>query len=458
MVFLGKIGLVISSIVYLIIAYFNIERKAKKPLVYTSRVKRLIFTLGILIIGILISVYMCFKNENIIYIIMPILITLVPIFVLIANYINKPINKIINKIYINSAKKIIKNNPNLIVIGVTGSYGKTSVKNFLYNLLSIKYNVLMTPENYNTALGVVKTIRNNLKATHEIFICEMGADEVGEIKEICDIVKPKYGIITSIGPQHLESFGSIENIIKTKFELSDAIPQDGIIFLNYDNEYIKNNKTNKKVVTYGIQNISEEQYNAYDIKSSNKGLTFKLKDKSNEENVFTTNIIGKHNVTNIVGCIAVACELGIPINKLIQRVRKLESVQHRLQLIKRGNDLIIDDAYNSNPVGSKSAVDTLNTFEGIKILITPGMIELGTKEYELNYDFGIKASEVCNYIVLVGKNQTKPIYDGIISTGYKLENIFVVEKLEEGLKKIDNIYTGNTPKIILIENDLPDNY
>ena len=155
--------------------------------------------------------------------------------ILIADIVNKPINHMINKKYINEAKKIINGMPNLIVIGVTGSYGKTSTKNFLYKLLSSKYNVLMTPKNYNTTLGVTMTIRNELKATHEIFICEMGATRVNDIKEICDIVKPKYGIITSVGPQHLESFKTIENVIKTKFELADSIPQEGLVLLNYDN-------------------------------------------------------------------------------------------------------------------------------------------------------------------------------------------------------------------------------
>ena len=124
---------------------------------------------------------------------------------------------------------------NITVIGITGSYGKTSVKFYLNKLLSAKYNVLMTPESFNTPLGVVKTIRTSLKATHEIFICEMGAKNINDIKEICDIVHPKHGVITSIGPQHLESFKTVENVVKTKFELADAIDKNGMVFLNYEN-------------------------------------------------------------------------------------------------------------------------------------------------------------------------------------------------------------------------------
>ncbi len=456
--FLGDIGKIASIIIFLIAAYLNIQKETKIPIVYTTRVKRYIITSFIIIALIITILKLYFINNIVTLISFPIIILLTPFILIVADYINLPINKLIKNYYINDAKKILKNMPNLIVIGVTGSYGKTSTKNFLYKLLSAKYNVLITPENYNTTLGVVKTIRNNLKATHEIFVCEMGAYRVGEIKEICDIVRPKYGIITSIGPQHLESFGSIENIIKTKFELADSVPEDGIVFLNYDNEYMERNKINKKVVPYGIENETSNQYNAYDVTSTNRGLTFKMKDENNNEKIFRTSLLGKHNVENIVGSIAVANKLGIPMDTLISKVKLLESVPHRLQLINTPNCIIIDDAYNSNPSGSKSAIDTLGTFNGIKILVTPGMIELGEKQYECNYEFGAYAANVCDYIVLIGKEQTKPIYDGIISKDYNKDKIIIADTLQEGLNVVYQIKTDGKEKIILLENDLPDNY
>jgi UDP-N-acetylmuramoyl-tripeptide--D-alanyl-D-alanine ligase len=272
----------------------------------------------------------------------------------------------------------------------------------------------MTPKNYNTTLGVTRTIRDELQATHEIFICEMGATRVNDIKEICDIVKPKYGIITSIGPQHLESFKSIENVVKTKFELADSLSEDGIVFLNYDNKYIKNNKIKQNKITYGIEKTKGKHYQAYDISATDKGLSFKMKDENNQEYVFNTKVLGKHNIVNIAGCIAVASKLGIPMKTLVQRVKLIEPVEHRQQLIESGSDLIIDDAYNSNPSGAESALYTLSMFEGEKILITPGMIELGEKQYDCNFEFGKQAAKVCDYIILVGKKQTKPIYEGIM--------------------------------------------
>jgi UDP-N-acetylmuramoyl-tripeptide--D-alanyl-D-alanine ligase len=316
----------------------------------------------------------------------------------------------------------------------------------------------MTPTNYNTTLCVTRTVRDELHATHEIFICEMGATRVNDIKEICDIVKPKYGIITSIGPQHLESFKSIENVVKTKFELADSLSEDGIVFLNYDNKYIKNNKIKQNKITYGIEKTKGKHYQAYDISATDKGLSFKMKDENNQEYVFNTKVLGKHNIVNIAGCIAVASKLGIPMKTLVQRVKLIEPVEHRQQLIESGSDLIIDDAYNSNPSGAESALYTLSMFEGEKILITPGMIELGEKQYDCNFEFGKQAAKVCDYIILVGKKQTKPIYEGIMSKKFSKEKIQIVEDVQEAIRIAKSLKTGKKRRIILLENDLPDNY
>ena len=346
--------------------------------------------------------------------------------------------------------------PNLTIIGITGSYGKTSTKYFLNRLLSLKYNVVMTPGNFNTTLGVVRTIRENLNATHEIFLCEMGARHVGDIKEICDLVHPKYGIISSIGPQHLETFFNIENVINTKFELADSIPEDGKIFLNYGNEYIKNKECKKNVVSYGVE-VNEVLYKAENVVVNSKGSMFTVVSSKGEKQEFKTKLIGRHNVENITGAIAVAVELGVPMEELTYAVKRLEAVPHRLELVKGNSGTIIDDAYNSNPVGAKIALDTLNCFDGTKIIITPGMVELGAKQDELNIEFGVNMAKVCDYIVLVGKEQTKPIYEGIIQEKFNKDRLFIAGSFREGMDWINKI-NCEKEKFILIENDLPDNY
>ncbi|SFR91851.1 UDP-N-acetylmuramoyl-tripeptide--D-alanyl-D-alanine ligase [Anaeromicropila populeti] len=453
----GNPGLIIASILNLLTAAGNRPKKAKKPLVYTKRVQRMFITLGMLYGAAAIVTFILYKIVILTALLLPLMGIFSGALILLANTMNKPVETAINQKFIEEARKIIREMPDLKVIGITGSYGKTSVKYFLNKLLSADYNVLMTPGNFNTTLGVVRTIREHLRATHQIFICEMGAKNIGDIKEICDLVEPDYGIITSIGPQHLESFGSVENVIKTKFELAEAVSKDGIVFLNYDNEYIVNKTIQKKYITYGVDNKNAD-FLPYNLTVSREGSVFSLKTPDGEEKTFSTRLIGKHNVLNIAGAIAVAYQLGVSMETLANQVRRLESVPHRLQLINSGRGLIIDDAYNSNPSGAKAALETLGAFDGIRILVTPGMVELGEKQTELNRIFGQQAAEYCDYIVLVGKKQTEPIQEGVRSKGYPENRLFVVDDLQEGLSKVDAIKSEGKEKIILLENDLPDNY
>jgi UDP-N-acetylmuramoyl-tripeptide--D-alanyl-D-alanine ligase len=455
--FLDTPGKVAAVVIYCFMAFMNLPAKAKKPLVYTKRVKRMFLTSYLIYSLFLITSVIFRYNAFVFAIIFFVISVLIPVIILVANFINKPIEISINNGFINEAKDMIDAMPGLTVIGVTGSYGKTSVKFYLQKLLSAKYNVLVTPENFNTTLGVVRTIREHLRATHEIFICEMGAKNIGDIKEICDLVHPTHGVITSIGPQHLESFLSIDNVIKTKFELADSISKKGNLFLNYDNEYIAKHKADNNIVTYGINNEACD-FHPYDVTVSSKGSTFKLKDSQGIEKEFTTKLIGEHNVVNIAGAIAVAHTLGVSMDSLIVQVRRLEGVPHRLQLIKGNHALIIDDAYNSNPSGAKAALDTLNTFDGIKIVITPGMVELGSKQYECNKAFGTQIASICDYAVLVGPKQTKPIQDGLSEVGYPADKTYVAENLNDALAYVEKLNTNGVQKIVLLENDLPDNY
>lgn len=347
--------------------------------------------------------------------------------------------------------------PDLKVIGITGSYGKTSVKYYLSTLLRAKYDVLMTPENYNTTLGVVRTIRENLRATHEVFVCEMGARNVGDIREICDLVHPQYGVVTAIGEQHLESFKSLNNIQKTKFELPNSLPEDGMAFLNGDDENIKSVAYSRPHMTYGLQ--SGNGYHAYDIEVTEKGTSFCVKTPDGQTQAFTTRLLGRHNVLNITGAIAVAHSMGIDLKALAMQVKKLDGVPHRLQLLHNGQNLIIDDAYNSNPNGTKVALETLSFFkDSVKILVTPGMVELGEKQDLYNRRFGEDAAAVCDYIILVGRKQTQSIKAGALSKGFPADRLVVTDGIREAFDEIAKINTGDRQKVTLLENDLPDNF
>ncbi len=448
----------ICNIFSIIILFFSIfynipKRKPKIELKNTNRVIRMYITEATLILCILIIDF-----KNYVFLKLCIVNILSPIMCIIANCINYPIECFRKKYYINKAKKILLDMPNLIVIGVTGSYGKTSVKKYLEKILEKKYSVLTTPKNYNTTMGVVKTIIENLKPFHQIFICEMGATKPNDIKEICNIVKPKLGIITSIGPQHLESFKNIENIIKAKFELADSIKRNnGTIFLNFDNEYLSKQHLEQPYITYGINNKNLD-YNAFSIKTSSKGSDFSTIDKiSGKKLNIKTKLIGSHNVVNIMGAIAVGNHLGIELNDIAYQVKNISSVKHRLQLISNRNLNIIDDSYNSNPDSSKSALNTLSQFDGIKIIVTPGLIELGKNEKKYNYELGKYCCNICDYIFLVNSTQSTYVLEGIKSTDFNIKKIFTVNSPQEAIKQILN-FNINGKVTILLENDLPDNY
>ena len=308
-------------------------------------------------------------------------------------------------------------------------------------------------------MGIVITIRKMLKPTHEIFVCEMGARYVGEIKEDCDLVHPHHGLITSIGPQHLDTFGSLENIQKTKFELADALPEGGLLFLNGDNEYINDYLEDHDYGEPVFYHASEagSGYHASDISVSSLGTEFTVTAPGGESERFSMKLVGAHNVINVMGAIAVAHRFGISLEELRIPVRRLRSVPHRMEMKAHGDVTIIDDAFNSNPIGSKAAVETLALFDGMRILITPGMVELGEDEAEYNRKFGTYAADCCDRIFLVGEKHTEPIKQGILEKGFPEKHIEVFDRVEDAISRAYAVKTDQH-KYILLENDLPDNY
>lgn len=432
----------------------------KKPLVYTWRAKRILIVGIILfllyeILAYIISNIFNFEFTYLILFLLTYGIT--GDAVIYSNFILKPVEKMCGNKYINEAKKIIDSRNDLIVIGITGSYGKTSTKFILQTILSEKYNTYATPDSYNTTMGNVKVIREDLTNLHQVYISEMGARNIGDIKEICDIVKPKYGLITSIGNQHLETFKTVDNIIKTKYELMDSLPNDGIAFFPDDNSHCKKlyDKEKREKVLFGTD--ASDIY-ATNIEVSHQGSKFTVVCKlDHTEFNCLTKLLGIHNIQNILGCISIAKKLGLTNEEIARGVAKISSIPHRLELIPNTNGItIVDDAFNSNPWGAKAALDVISKFSGNKIIITPGMIELGKDEYLANYNFGKQIAEVCTYAILVGKNITKPIQEGLKDANFNLDNMFVVSSLNEATQMLTKI--GKVGDTVLFENDLPDNF
>ena len=432
----------------------------KKKFVVTPRVRRMFVTCGIFAALILALTGILTGVDRLPGVCM-VLTCGAFLWTILANVINHPMEAAINRHYINDARRKLKAVPGIRVIGVTGSYGKTSVKFYLKELLSVRYNVLATPESYNTPMGVVRTIRESLQSSHQIFLCEMGARNVGDIKEICDIVHPHDGVITAVGPQHLETFHTMENIAATKFELADALPKGGKLFLNGDSEPVLERAGRyESPVIYRVAAPgagSAAGYVASGLKVSALGTDFTVTAPGGETEDFHMRLVGAHNVINVLGAIAVAHSYGIPLAELKIPVRRLQSVEHRMQLREQGPVTVIDDAYNSNPVGSKAAVETLKLFEGLRILITPGMVELGDREEEYNRLFGTYAAACCDYIFLVGAKRAVPIREGALSAGFPEEKCRTFDRFEDAFNAAVAL-RDEGHKYILIENDLPDAY
>ncbi len=464
----------VTLLLCVISAVCDRPRAAKKPLVYTPRVKRLLVTLALITALLLaLSVLLPLVMHSIkaamnatdwdlggltvarMLPAMLLFIVLLPVlFVHAANKLNAPIERHIANGFTKDAKRILSEMKDLTVIGITGSYGKTSTKNFLTALLSVKYNVLMTPESYNTPMGVVRTVRERLRASHEIFICEMGAKNKGDIREICEIVNPQHGMITAIGEQHLETFGSIDTIISTKFELADALPENGLAVLNFDNEYIAARDTSGvRVVSYGLYDGAA--YQATELTVSESGSTFTVTAPDGERCEFTTRLLGAHNIQNLCGCIAMAHQLGVSLQDMKAPIRQMKPVAHRLQLLPNG---YIDDAYNSNPAGFRAALDVLGAMKDTRrVLVTPGMVELGKRQKALNRELGGYAAARCDYAVLVGEKQAPPLKEGLLAAGFEEERIFVAFDLHQALSFVNSLPPVER-QIVLLENDLPDNF
>lgn len=458
---------IIAAIVCIIEAFRIIKAKHKKPLIFTPRVRRIYLVSSVLALlpyVILIILFgkssdqVGYYSGSALVISILLLISVVSyLFVIAAIWMLQPLEKHINNSYINDARRILNSMPDLKVVGITGSYGKTSTKHYLQTILSEQFETLMTPGSYNTPMGVVRTIREMMKPYTEVFICEMGAKQKGDVKEICEIVNPDCGIITAVGPMHLDTFGSIEVVRDTKFELADSISPDGFVVVNNDFQYAANRKVeNTECIHYSVNTRDGVEYSVEEIEYSPEGTDFTIVDSSGKKMSFTTRLVGECNISNLLASIIVAIKLGVPEDKIRLGVNRIEQVEHRLS-VKRtpGGITVIDDAFNSNPTGSKMALDVLGSFKGgRRICVTPGMIELGDRADELNRKLGNHIADNSDIAIIVNEVNRRALIEGIIEKDFPKYNLHTVANFAEAQSLLSTLLKpGDT---VLYENDLPD--
>lgn len=442
-----NIKIFINNIFELRLAYGD-----KNKLVFTKRMIRFLFIYLLLIIGIFFLLNYFIENIYLLILDCAIAFLLTPIFIILTHYILLPFEILIKKYYISKAKRKLAK-LDIIKIGITGSYGKTSTKNFLAAMLEKEYKVCSTPKNFNTEMGVTRTILENLD-DHDVFIAEMGAKHKGDIEFLAKLVKPRYGIITTIGEQHIETFKTLKNIEETKNELPKNIPEDGIMVFNGDSSStykLYKNYTGEKYLANHKGGFSY----ADNIEITSDGSEFDLILGENKTRV-KTRLLGKCNIDNIVSASTLAFLLGIKLEDIKSAINFLKPPPHRLEVLKNNYSTIIDDSYNSNFIGASEAMDVLSKFKGVKIVVTPGLVEMGEKQSELNFKLGALVADVADYFIIMNDVNKNYLLSGAISHNFPRDKIFFASTRKKQKEILQLISIKGC--VILFENDLPDNY
>lgn len=439
-------GLIVLFLCVYVYLFSKNEEKQPLTLVYTQRIKRLITLYAVLIA---LFVLLCTQLSKItIYVLMIPLFGFHSLFFIVTALLSVPLEKRIRRQYRQAASEKLAG-CSCIKIGITGSYGKTSVKNILNQLLSMKYACCATPLSYNNEMGITRTIREKLTLSDEVFLCEMGADHVHEIEDLCRFVQPDYGIVTAVGLQHLATFKSLENILHEKLQLAEHAKK--AVFINTDNEYLRNAQINNPIkrISYGVKQPAD--YQGVNIFCDASGSRFELLHE-NKRTAFETKLLGMHNILNCVGALAMADELGVDLELMKLALKTMPPIPHRLELKSFGCGRLIDNAYNSNPDSAKEALEVLAMMPGRHILITPGFIDLRAQTAFYCEQFGTQMKGI-DLIVLIGRN-APDMERGCISVGIEEEKILHVDSMRRALEVVKAMMHENDT--ILIENDIPD--
>ncbi len=396
--------------IYLVALYFW-YKSLDKPLVWTGRVKRYYI---ILLLLALIS-YFIFDSNSVLA------------SVLIAFFISFGIEKILFNGYKSRAKLKLEKFKKLQVVGVTASYGKTSIKNYISAILAQKYNTYATPRSVNTLGGVIKDINDDLPDDSDIYVVEMGARAEGDIADISTLVNPHYVVVGKIGPAHLEYFKSMENIRNTKLEImqSSRIKEAWI----HDSAYVRPEE-NIHIFGPDIKNI----------KSTLDGVSFTLDDME-----YSAPILGEFNAMNLAAAIKVAKALGLTTTEIQKGLAGIKPVEHRLQRIDAGGKIILDDSFNGNIDGMLSSFDLVSTHQGRKVIVTPGLVEV---DDELNIQVAEKANKIFDLVIVTGDLNYSIFKDHIDNN--KLMRLESKDMMQDMLSK-----ETKSGDLILFANDAP---
>ncbi|MGH2746608.1 MAG: UDP-N-acetylmuramoyl-tripeptide--D-alanyl-D-alanine ligase [Actinomycetota bacterium] len=384
------------------------------------------------------------------------LVVFVPQLLIVSDALLSPTQKAINARYLGTARRKL-DDVAPTVVGVTGSFGKTSTKAVIAALLP---DALATPSSFNTPLGVSRAVNENLDSRHRFFVVEMGAYGVGEIAELCDFVHHRIGVLTAIGPAHLERFGSLDNIRAAKYEIVETLPEDGVAIMNCDDPEVRalaDATTQVEVVRFGLDPSGSPDVTASGVEVGPEGSSFTIVERATEgELPVRTRLLGRHSLGHVLGGVAVARAAGIRLAELAGPLASIQPVEHRLQLLDgTGGITVIDDAYNSNPDGAAAALEVLAAMPGErKVVVTPGIIELGPLQHDANEALGRHAGSVADTVIVVARLNRDALSAGARGAGGA--EVVLVDSLAEARGHLRRLLRPGD--VVLFENDLPDQY
>ncbi len=380
----------------------------------------------------------------------------------LANLLMGPVQRADNARFERRARRRLREFEPL-VIGITGSYGKTTTKGCVAQVANLAGPTLPTPASFNSYLGVIRTINENLRPDHRTFVVEMGAYRRGDIAELCRLVEPRIGILTAIGPAHLERFGTLEETTLAKGELAEGLTADGTFITRADDARCREaaERARGAVRFFSPDPHPDAAAWAEDVRLDEGRSRFDLclrRDGETVRHPVGARLLGRHNIANLLAAALVGIELGLAPEQIARALGQVTPPEHRLAPIvnRAAGIVVIDDAYNANPSGAQAALEVLAAHPGRRrILVTPGMVELGDREEAENERFGTAAAGVCDLVVLVGE-QAEPVRRGLEAAGFPAEALRTVADSSGAERFLAQ--ASRSGDVILFENDLPDLY
>jgi len=449
-------------------ALFLSRSTVKKPLVMTGRAWRILLTS--LVLSLLVIVVVSglahvglggFPVDVITWAVATGLVFVgAPLVLVAGDVVMTPVQSLVNARFRNQAMRRLRGIAPL-VIGVTGSFGKTSTKFAIATIVGPEATALATPGSFNTPLGLTRAINERLTPEHRYFVAEMGAYREGEIAELVALVRPAIGVLTAIGPAHLDRFGSMDAIRRAKYEIIRDLPPDGTAIMNVDDPEVRalaDRTDHVRVVRYGIDPAGRPDITARDVRLSSEGTSFTIVDNRDGSSLdVTTRLLGKHAIGHVLAGVAVALSAGSQIAELRSRIERLEPVEHRLQLIRgTGRITVIDDAFNSNPEGAAAALEVLAAMPGgKKVVVTPGIVELGPLQAQENERFGERVARVADAVIFVAKLNRAALLAGASRVNGHAQ-VLTADTLDEATAQLPQLIGPGD--VVLFENDLPDQY